>query len=240
MALTDEGRRFYEQVKPSLTNIEDAAAIASGATNIVRGRLRVNIDPVVSQLILPGRLGKFLELYPELELDCVTREQIGDFVGDGIDVAVRFGEPTTSSLIIRKLAELQVITIAAPSYLRRYGRPEHPNDLADHACIDLRDPLTRQAFAWEFHKGRKVLTVKTKSRLLLSDAGTMLTECLAGTGIAQVFAVLARDLLRSGKLIELFPAWADETFPFYAFYPSRHHPAAKVRAFLDFILHAVR
>jgi DNA-binding transcriptional LysR family regulator len=132
----------------------------------------------------------------------VTREQIGDLVGDGIDVAVRFGEPATSSLIIRKLAELRVITVAAPSYLRRHGQPEHPNDLADHACIDFRDPLTRQAYDWEFHKGRKVLAVKRNSRLLVSDAGTMLTECLAGTGIAQIFAVVARDLLKN-KLVEL-------------------------------------
>ncbi|SFV33692.1 LysR family transcriptional regulator [Hyphomicrobium facile] len=240
VSLTDEGRRFYERVKPSLADIEDAATIASGAANVVRGRLRVNIDPVVSQLILPGRLGKFLELYPELSLDCVTREQVGDLVGDGIDVAVRFGEPPTSSLIIRKLAELQVVTVAAPSYLKRRGRPEHPNDLAGHACIDLRDPLTRRPYAWEFHKGRKVLSVKTESRLLLSDAGTMLTETLAGTGIAQVFEVVARDLIKSGRLVDLFPAWADERFPLYAYYPSRHHPAAKVRAFVDFILTAVR
>lgn len=240
VSLTDEGRRFYERVKPNLADIEDAATIAAGAANIVRGRLRVNIDPVVSQLIVPGRLGTFLELYPELSLDCVTREQIGDLVGDGIDVAVRFGEPPTSSLIIRKLAELRIVTVAAPSYLKRRGRPEHPNDLAGHACIDLRDPLTRRPYAWEFHKARKVLPVKTESRLLLSDAGTMLTETLAGTGIAQIFEVVARDLLKSGKLVELFPAWADETFPLYAYYPSRHHPAAKVRAFVDFILAAVR
>lgn len=240
VSLTDEGRRFYERVKPNLADIEDAATIASGAANIVRGRLRVNIDPVVSQLIVPGRLGKFLELHPELSLDCVTREQVGDLVGDGIDVAVRFGEPPTSSLIVRKLAELRIVTVAAPSYLKRRGSPEHPNDLAGHACIDLRDPLTRRPYAWEFHKGRKVLPVKTESRLLLSDAGTMLTETLAGTGIAQVFEVVARDLIKSGKLVELFPAWADETFPLYAYYPSRHHPAAKVRAFVDFILAAVR
>lgn len=240
VSLTDEGRRFYERVKPSLADIEDAATIASGAANIVRGRLRVNIDPVVSQLILPGRLGKFLEHYPELSLDCVTREQVGDLVSDGIDVAVRFGEPPTSSLIIRKLADLRIVAVAAPSYLKRQGRPEHPNDLAGHACIDLRDPLTRRPYAWEFHKGHKVLPVKTKSRLLLSDAGTMLTETLAGTGIAQIFEVVARDPIKSGKLVELFPAWADERFPLYAYYPSRHHPAAKVRAFVDFILAAVR
>ncbi len=240
IALTDEGRRFYEQVKPSLANIEDAATIASGSANIVRGRLRVNIDPVVSQLILPGRLGRFLDLYPELSLDCVTREQIGDLVGDGIDVAVRFGNLPSSALIVRKLADLQVVTVAAPSYVKRYGQPSHPADLGNHACIDYRDPLTRQSFDWEFHKGRKILPVKTKSRLLLSDAATMLTECLAGTGVAQVFAVVAKDHIKSGKLIELFPDWADERFPLNAYYPSRHHPAAKVRAFVDFILKAVR
>jgi DNA-binding transcriptional LysR family regulator len=240
VALTDEGRRFYEKVKPSLATIEDAAIVASGARNVVRGRLRVDIDPVVSNLILPGRLGTFLEKYPELSLECITREQISDLVGDGIDVAVRFGEPPASSLIMRKLADLQVITVAAPSYLKRRGHPQHPNDLEEHARIDLRDPLTRQAYEWEFHKGRKVIVAKTKSRLLVTDAGTMLTECLSGTGIAQVFAVAVRDLLESRKLVELFPEWSDETFPLHAYYPSRHHPAAKVRAFVEFVLQAVR
>ena len=240
VALTDEGRRFYEKVKPSLATIEDAAITASGATNIVRGRLRADVDPVLSSLILPGRLGTFLARYPELSLECISREQISDLVGDGIDVAVRFGDPPTSSLIIRKLAELQVITVASPEYLKRHGHPKHPNDLADHASIDLRDPRTRQPYDWEFHKGRKVLTAKTRSRLLVSDARTMLTECLSGTGIAQVFTVAVRDLLENRKLVELFPGWADEKFPLYAYYPSRHHPAAKVRAFVEFVLQAVR
>ena len=239
IALTDEGRRFYEKVKPSLETIEDAASAASGATTIVRGRLRVDIDPVVSNLILPGRLSQFLGQYPELSLECMAREQIGDLVGDGIDVAVRFGEPAASALIRRKLAALQVITVATPGYLKRHGRPKHPNDLAHHACIHLRDPLTRQPYDWEFHKGRKVLAVKTTSRLLVNDARTMLTECMSGMGIAQVFTVAVRDLLASNKLVALFPDWPDETFPLYAYYPSRHHPAAKVRAFVEFVLQAV-
>jgi DNA-binding transcriptional LysR family regulator len=240
IALTDEGRRFYEKVKPSLATIEDAASAAAGATNLVRGRLRVDIDPVVSSLILPGRLGQFLEQYPELSLECLTREQIGDLVGDGIDVAVRFGEPAASSLIRRKLAALQVITVATPGYLKRHGRPKHPNDLANHTCVHLRDPLTRQPYVWEFHKKRQVLTVKTKSRLLVSDARTMLTECVSGAGVAQVFTSVVRDLLQKQKLVELFPDWPDEKFPLYAYYPSRHHPAAKVRVFVDFVLQAVR
>jgi len=240
VALTDEGRRFYERVKPSLLAIEEAAVTASGAANIVRGRLRVNIDPVVSRLMLAGRLGDFLDLHPEVSLDVITREQIGDLVGDGVDVAIRFGEPAMSSLIARKLVDMQMITVAAPSYLRRYGHPRHPNELNDHACIHFRDPLSGQAYDWEFHKGREIITVPTKSRLMVSDAGTMFTEAIAGTGIAQVFAAVVRDLTENGSLIQLFPDWSDEAFPLYAYYPSRHHPAAKVRAFVDFVLDAVR
>lgn len=240
VALTDEGRRFYERVQPSLTTIEEAAARASGAATIVRGRLRVNIDPVASRLILAGQLGKFLDRHPELSLEFITREQIGDLVGDGIDVAVRFGEPAPSSLIARKLADMQVITVAAPAYLSRHGRPKHPKDLANHACIHFRDPLTGQPYDWEFHKGRKVLHVNTESRLLVSDAGTMFTECVAGTGMAQVLAALVRDLVEDGSLVQLLPDWSDETFPLYALYPSRHQPAAKVRAFVDFVLKTVR
>src|ERR1700723_723887 len=127
VALTDEGRRFYDKVKRNLATIEEAAANASGAANIVRGRLRVNMDPVVSRLMLAGRLGAFLALPPEISLEFIPREQIGDLVGDGVDVAVRFGEPAMSSLIARKLADLQGMTVAAPSYLVRHGRPKHPN-----------------------------------------------------------------------------------------------------------------
>jgi DNA-binding transcriptional LysR family regulator len=240
LALTDEGRRFYERVKPSLANIEDAATRASGAADTVRGRLRVNIDPIVSRLLLGGRLGGFLALHPELALEFITRERIGDLVGDGIDVAVRFGEPPPSALVARKLVDMQVLTVASPDYLKRRGCPQHPNDLADHDCIHLRDPLSGQAYDWEFHRSRQVLAVQAKSRLMLSDVGTMITECAAGTGIAQVFAVLVRNLIEDGSLVQLLPGWSDEMFPLYAYYPSRHLPAAKVRAFVDFVLRATR
>jgi DNA-binding transcriptional LysR family regulator len=141
VALTDEGRRFYERVRPSLDTIEEAATRASGAANIVRGRLRVNIDPIVSRLVLAGRFGAFLAVHPELCLEFITREKIGDLVGDGVDVAVRFGKPAPSSLVARKLADMQVITVASPLYLERRGCARHPDDLAGHDCIDFRDPV---------------------------------------------------------------------------------------------------
>jgi DNA-binding transcriptional LysR family regulator len=240
VALTDEGRRFYERVRPSLEEIEEAAIDATGASARVRGRLRVNVDPLFSRLVLAGHLGDFLAQYPELALETITREHVGDLVADGIDVAIRFGDPLGASLVSRKLADIQVQTVASPAYLQRHGRPPTPQDLLRHQCIDFRDPLTGRPYDWEFHRKSEILPVRISSRLMLSDAGTMLTECLAGTGICQVLAIAVKQLLADGRLVNLFPDWPDERFPLYALYPSRHHPAAKVRAFIEFVSQTIR
>jgi DNA-binding transcriptional LysR family regulator len=236
--LTDEGRRFYEQIVPLLSGLEEAAASASQGASAVRGRLRVNIDPFFSRLFLGPRLGAFVEKYPELQLDLITSNQLGDMVADGFDLAVRFGHPRETTLIARKLLDTRVITVASPAYIKKNGRPLAPADLErePHTCIQFRDPETGRPFQWEFHRGKKKILIAARGRLSANDVGTMHGVCLAGHGIAQVLALGAEQLLASGRLIDLFPDWPDETFPLYAAYPSRHHLPAKVRAFLDFIV----
>src|SRR5271154_4037299 len=105
VTLTDEGRRFYEEVKPHLNAIEDAAVVASGATSAVRGRLKVDIDPFFLPLVLAGRLRAFCALHPELAITFVTSEHVGDLVSEGIDLAIRFGQPRVGTLVARKLIE---------------------------------------------------------------------------------------------------------------------------------------
>ena len=240
LRLTDEGARFYQQVAPHLDGIEEAAILASGSSKTVRGRLRVNADPFFSRLVLAPRLADFNNRYPDLEIELLTRDAIGDLVADGIDVAVRFGAPPAPSLIARQLLQTRILTVAAPAYLERHGRPQAPADLARHACIQFRDPLTGRPFEWEFRRGRQIVPVETRGRLNVTDVGVMLGACLAGAGVAQVMALGVEDLLKHGRLIELFPDWPDETFPLHAFHPSRHHRPAKVRAFIEFCLEMTR
>jgi DNA-binding transcriptional LysR family regulator len=238
VSLTEEGRRFYEQVTPLIAGLEEAAATAAGGATAVRGRLRVNIDPFFSRLILGPRLEDFLDKHPDLRLELITRDQLGDMVTDGFDLAVRFGEQRSSSLVARKLLDTRIITVATASYLKRYGRPLAPHDLAGghHVCIEYRDPETGQPFPWEFHRKRRKIQVQTQGRLIINDVGTMISACLAGYGIAQVMELGAEKLLARGQLTDIFPDWPDERFPLYALHPSRHHPPAKTRAFLDFVV----
>jgi DNA-binding transcriptional LysR family regulator len=240
VALTLEGRRLYEEVAPLLAGIGDAVTLASGSSGVVRGRLRVNMDPFVASLLLAPHLNRFLDRHPELSLELITRSDLGDMVAEGFHIAVRFGEQPSSSTVARKLLETRILTVASPSYLEKHGRPATPAELSRHACIQFQDPVARQPFAWEFHRGRKIVPVKTEGRLLLTDVRTMLGACLAGVGIAQVMALGVEEHLAEGRLVELFPDWPDETFPLYVLYPSRHLPPARLRAFVDFILEVTK
>ncbi|MBB5337754.1 LysR family transcriptional regulator [Tunturiibacter gelidoferens] len=236
LTLTAEGRRLYEETSPLLTGIADAVTFASGSSATVRGRLRVNMDPLFSSLLLAPHLGGFLDRYPEVSLELLTRPELGDLISEGFDLAVRFGEPPSSSLVARKLLKTHIVTVAAPSYLARHGRPEKLTDLAKHHCLQFRDPRTNQPYEWEFHRGRRIVPIKTSGRLMLSDPYTFLAACVAGAGIAQVLALSVQTELDRGDLIDIFPNWPDERFPLFALYPSRHLPPAKLRAFLDFVL----
>jgi DNA-binding transcriptional LysR family regulator len=233
--LTAEGQRFYEDIAPMLAGIADAVTSASGAAASVTGRLRVNIDPLFSRLLLAPQLGAFLDRYPELTLELITRESIGDLVAEGFDLAVRFGEPRESSLVVRKLLDTRILTVASPEYLAKFGRPKKPAELRNHHCIQFRDPNTGQPFQWEFHRGTKVLPVETSGRLLLTHVGAMVGACLTGVGIAQVMELGVEEHLANGRLVDLFPEWPDESFPLFALYPSRSLPPAKIKAFLDFV-----
>jgi len=236
LSLTDEGRRFYEQVGPHLAGIEEAAIAASGSTNKVFGRLRVNVDPYFARIVLSAHLAAFLTRYPEVSVELIMRDSVGDLVADGFDLALRFGEPPVGSFVARKLIETRVITVASPAYIKIHGRPRHPKDVETRDCIDFYDAANARPYEWEVRRRKEVIPLRVKGRLLVSDSGTMIGACEAGAGIAQVLELGCKPLLDSGRLVELFPEWSDERFPLYAIYPSRLHRAAKVRVFIEFCM----
>jgi DNA-binding transcriptional LysR family regulator len=236
LKLTDEGRRLYDQVRSHIDGIAEAATLASGAVHTVRGTLRVNVDPYFARIALASTVAGFLAKHPDLSLELIMRDDVGDLVLDGFDLAVRFGVPPLGNLVTRKLLETRVLTVASPDYIRRRGMPKHPSEVLDHERILFFDAAARRPFGWEFRRGREVVEIEAKGHLLVSDVATMLGACAGGAGIAQILALGSEALVTSGQLVDLFPEWSGERFALYALYPSRRYVPAKLRAFLDFCL----
>jgi DNA-binding transcriptional LysR family regulator len=234
VTLTDEGRRFYESVGPLMQGIEDAADEAVGSRALAKGTLRVAVDSLVARVAIGPRIGPFLRAHPALDLDLVVRDQLGDLVGDGFDCAVRFGDPVPSTLVARKLTDTRVVTCASRGYLEEHGRPQHPRDLARHDAIQFRDPATGRPFEWIFVRNGRVLSVTPKARVIANDVTAALAACVSGVGIAQKLEIELRAT-PGLDLVDLFPDWGEERFPLYAYFPSRRHMPAKVRAFIDFV-----
>ncbi|KVL08417.1 LysR family transcriptional regulator [Burkholderia sp. MSMB1826] len=236
--VTDAGHALLSKVLPLLHGIEEAAVDASDQTSVVNGTLRVACDAVFARLVLAPELTRFMKDHPALHLKLETRSDLSDLVSEGFDLAIRFGPPSISTLVCRRLYSPRVLTLAAPSYLEQRGRPRSPQDLVDggHECILAIDPATGRPFDWEFWRDDEKVKVAVSGTLTVTDAGTKIGACLAGFGIAQVIDLGIDAHLRAGTLEPVLTDWCDETFPLYVYYPSRNHVPAKVRAFIDFVV----
>jgi DNA-binding transcriptional LysR family regulator len=221
--------------------MEEVAEEMSGVSGKVQGQLRINVDPTVARLFLAPRIHRLLEAFPGLRLELAIRDGIGDLVAEGFDAAIRFGDPKPSALIARRLLKVRILTCASPGYFKHHDRPRTPRDLErqGHECILFRDPATGRPFPWEFHQGKKRITVAVTGRLVLNDALTHLEICRSGLGIAQIMDLGIEPLLESGALVNLFPQWSDELFPLYVYHPSRHFVPARLRALTEFLMGSV-
>lgn len=240
VSLGDEGLRFYEAIAPHLSAIEEATIEAGSAAAKVRGHLRVNVDWGIGQIVLTPRLQPFLAQHPELSMDIEVRDRLGDLVRDGFDVSVRFGVPEPSTLKARLLLRTRIVTCATPAYLARAGVPRRPRDIEKHACVRMRDRLTGAPFPWELVRGDEVVKVNASGQLMANDGGALFAACLGGHGLAQLIELYAREPLADGRLVQVLPRWADETYPLYAYHHSEGLMSAKVRAFLDFVVELTR
>jgi DNA-binding transcriptional LysR family regulator len=235
LVLTDEGQNFYDEVAPYFAAIADAAEDVGETTAAVRGRLRINVDPWFARIVLAPRLPELTARHPLLSLDLIVSNHREQMMAGGVDLALRFGPPDDSALIARKLLETRVLTCAAPAYLAQHGIPQVPEDVAGHQALLFRDPQSGRPFTWEFHRSGQIVQVPVQGRVVTDDPSVALAACVAGQGLFQSLALGLDRWLAEGRLVQVLADWSDERFALHAYYPSRRHVPAKVRAFLNFV-----
>ena len=240
VVLTEAGHGLLERLGPALTEVESALDVVNGFRNQPAGSLRLNVPVSAARLVLPGIVPPFLAAYPGIRLEVVAEESFVDVLAAGCDAGIRYEERLEQDMIAVPIGPRvqRFATAASAAYLDRHGRPEHPRELLDHACLLGRFPSGALTTPWEFERDGEVVRVDPTGPLIvgLGGAADLAVEAaVAGVGIVKLFEGWLRPHLDSGALEPVLePWWQGFSGPFL-YYPGRRLVPAPLRAFIDFI-----
>ncbi|WP_313369727.1 LysR family transcriptional regulator [Achromobacter animicus] len=233
--LSDEGRAYFEQVRPAIAQLVDAERQVGGQG--AAGRLRISLPtPYAHYRVLP-LLPAFRDKYPNVDVHVHISNRNVDFADDGYDLSVRGRAPDDSALIARKLEDAELVVVGAPEYLRRRGTPQALDDLAAHDCIQFDRPSSGRRIPWTFQvEGEAVDIVTDGAYGTGEDVLGGVTLARAGAGLFQTYRFVVEDDLRAGSLTEVMQQHGGSTRPFVLLYPHARHVSRRVRAFVDFLV----
>ncbi len=237
---TEVGQAYYERVKPLLEDFAALDASVRNASGNAIGRLRVSVPQSFGVTRLAPLLIAFARDFPNIQLDVSFTDRMANLVDEGLDLAVRIGNPADSSLIARKLCDMRIVVVAATAYLEAFGEPDTPEALGGRDCII--DTNFREPLLWRFRApgGAAPIAITVGGRLRFSNADACLSAAEAGLGIARTPSFIAGPRLRSGLLKPLLRDYEDRPNGIYALYPAGRHLAAKVRVLVDFLVEKFR
>ena len=236
MSLTEEGRRFLEAARPSLTGLQQALHGARQIKEDIAGPLRIVGPRTVLQPIIGPVLDEYCRLYPEVQPDVLLDDRIGNWVEDRVDVGFRLGNAPQEGLIARRLFPLQLVICAAPAYLNKYGAPQSLFELGGHRCSAFRRPNDGRVVPWRVTVGENSEDQHINPAFCTNDEAFELRTVLAGGIIAQLAASTAAPHIRAGRLVPLLIENVSEFFSLFIYYGSRAAQPARVRRFIDLVI----
>mgnify|MGYP001278541052 CR=1 FL=1 len=234
LALTEAGQAYYERCLTLLEDFDELEAGVQDRHDSVKGHLLVSAPGSLGVEMLMRGVTAFIEQHPQITIELRLSDRFVNIVDEGFDLAIRIGELPDSSLIARRLAPIPSFVCASPAYLAAHGTPEHPKDLDSHHCVI--DTNLHGGAHWPFrHKGRR-MPVKVKGAIQVNSVVAIRRAVLEGGGIAWCPGFeIARDI-REGRLVSLLEPFLENRYGIYAVYPHNRHLAAKIRAFVDFLV----
>jgi DNA-binding transcriptional LysR family regulator len=232
--LTAEGDAFYCRAQQVLVAMDEAEAEVVKTGLSPRGLLRLHCGTAFGTHQLAPAVPDFLQRYPNVKLDISITDQLPELSDSCFDLALRIGTMDDSSIIARRICDLERIICAAPDYLERAGTPRTPDDLQGHNCLWITSlPDLRR---WPFDTLNGVRIVQVDGSVAANSAETVLQLAIAGAGITRLTDIAVSAALQSGLLVPILVDYHHvEPIPLHVIYPSSRHLAPKVRVMVDFL-----
>lgn len=207
IVLTEAGQQLSERASRILAEGEAAEDEALARSSAVHGLVRLAAPMSFGVLHLAPLFPEFLAAYPEVSIDLHLSDATIDMIGDGFDAAIRIAVLPDSSLIARRLCGISRYLVGSPGYLKQHGRPRHPLDLAEHACITYGHGMAAET--WHFtHKNGRSATVRPSGPLRINNGDAMIPALIAGVGLGALPDFILRDALDAGHLERLLTDWS--------------------------------
>jgi LysR family transcriptional regulator, regulator for bpeEF and oprC len=240
VSVTPDGAAYYDRCVSILAEVRETEELLGKQHSTPRGRVRVDVPTLMARSVFVPALPKFFERYPEIELALASNERRADLIEEGIDCAVWSGEIEESSLVARRVGFLYFATCASPSYISAHGQPRHPDDLAQHRCINHFSPRSGKTMDWVFSKDGTRVQTSLRGNIALEDENSYVAAAEAGLGIAQIPAFVLKDAMERGTLELVLGDWFPDPSPLYVVYPQNRHLSNKVRVFVDWVAELLR
>ena len=237
VTLTEAGTDYLACAEAILAALDEADHAARG-TGELRGTLRVAMSPSFAVRTVLPRLQGFIDKHPKLRIQFSLDDARQDLIGESVDVAVRIGALSDSTVVARKIGAVRRVLVAAPSYLARAGTPTAPIELARHSLIV--GPAGRGSEAWSFRSGGTSTTVRDEGRIVIENAEGATAAAVAGLGIVSTGQGSVQEELEAGCLIQVLPDWEMAISDIQVVLPAGRAAKASARAFADFIAEQVR
>lgn len=237
---TEAGTRLIERLAPALGEVEAALDFVNLFRDRPAGTLKLNVPVSAARLVLPAILPGFLSAYPDIQVEIVAEDGFVDMVASGCDAGIRYDERLEQDMIAVPIGPRvqRFATAAAPAYLDVRGRPDHPRDLLDHACLRGRFSSGALTSPWEFERDGEIVRIEPQGPLIAGVAGAvdlLVDVAVAGGGIIYLFEDWLAPVLGSGALEPVLPDWWQSFSGPFLYYSGRRLVPPPLRAFLDFI-----
>lgn len=230
---TEAGTAYYERCLSILADVEETELQISRLHDEPRGLLKVNAPMSFGILYLGDAVAEFMRSYPELRVELILNDRFIDPLEEGVDVTVRIGALSDSSLISRRLAPARLALVASPDYLLEHGMPASPQALSEHQCLAYGHMAA--VHRWQLRHGSETLAVPFNAALCSNNGEVLRAAALAGNGIANLPTFLVGDDIAAGRLVVVLPDYPPAELGIFALYAPNRYLAAKTRLFIDFV-----
>jgi DNA-binding transcriptional LysR family regulator len=234
VTLTDAGARYLERIRRILADVEEAEGAVEGERTRPSGRLAVSAPLGFGRLHVSPVMSAYLKRYPEVSGELRLSDRMINLVEDGVDLAVRIGHLSDSSLVARHVGEMRQIVVASENYLRQRGEPKTPRAVASHETIQF-GAMTAPP-DWRFVEDGHEIRVVCTPRLTTNSADAALDYAEQDGGLTRVMAYQAAAALKRGRLKIVLAKFEQPPLPIHIVYPTSRLLSAKVRSFIDLVL----